>query len=184
MLSRLGSVVALTSMAALVLVGCSPPEPTETTPADPTAPSSEGAVLAQAESAWKAYQATLSQLAADPESATIEPLLAVATPDLAEVQFANIAQAAAVGGRAEGTRTTIAFVPTSALRPGADVAALVCIDTSNERLFDFEGAEVSKDPDTLLRSRSVDLQWQNQSDMYLVSSERAYDGPEDLDPCD
>ena len=167
-------------MAALALVGCSPAEPAPTASARSTP--SEQELVDDVRFAWERYLETLGELAADPEAASIDPLLEVATAHVADAQFANIEEAASVGARVEGVRRTIAFIPARPLEEtGATVN--VCVDTTRERVVDFAGVEIPRDDQALLRSQTVEFARQDASEDFVVSGDQDYAGSPEADPC-
>lgn len=184
MLSRLGSGVALASVAALVLVGCTPDEPVETTPPPSVEPTAEvEEALAVARQAWDAYRAQLTEFGADPSSASLEPLQEVATQDVAERQLENFADAAARRVHTEGNRTTTAFEASDLSSAPASVAVNVCVDLTQERYVGDEGVDLTPDDREPTRASTVTFVQSEDSGGFLVASEVEFDGPSELNPC-
>jgi hypothetical protein len=176
----MGLALAVASTSALALVGCSTAQPVPDVASSPSA--SEEQLTEEARTAWEKYVATLGELAADPEGATIDPLLEVATAEVAEIQFANIERAAAVGARIEGTRQTTAFIPAGPVQLRSATFG-VCVDTTTERVLDFAGVEIPRGDQALLRSQTVQFERESEFEHYVVSSDRDYAGPAEADPC-
>lgn len=183
MLGRIGSALALASVTTLIVVGCTPEEPVESTPPpseSPLSSSVDGELTETLRAAWDRYQSLLSELGEDPASATVEDLLEVATPGHASFLAENFEDAAERRIHTEGVRSTSLF----ALEPQAQhEPALVslCEDLSAERLIGDEGEDLTPPEQQEPRSRSVTFV-ESEGD-FVVANVVAYDGPPEGDPC-
>lgn len=144
MLSRLGSVVALTSMTALVLVGCSPPEPTEMTPAATPAESgpttlSETALAEWASEIYLSYLRVQNRQINDaaPDAAELEQF---ATPDQAAVGASEVEVAAAEATSVQGEWSLRAVEVVEDTPQQLTVA--VCLDGTNVTYLAGQAGEV------------------------------------------
>ncbi|MDR7233664.1 hypothetical protein [Agrococcus sp. BE272] len=179
MLARLGSGLALAAVAALALVGCSPPEPVATTPA--AAPTVEPSVIT-VEDATDAYGAYASAVQAmfDAREADAEVLNGVATPAAAEVASADV-QSTLDAGFQQTVPPSMASIE---LEPGATETtayALLCLDATDAEIIDIttgEAAERTTDPFTDWR-----LGLERHGADVLVSSYESI-GPDEASPCE
>lgn len=156
MFRRLASAAALVATAALVLVGCTPPEPTETTPApSPTQPSdptdtpspsrSDAELLDDAFAVATRFNRLVDEGFSDGVLPT-EDLAAVASPDLIDVLQADLDQFTSRGLRLEGDSSL--DTPSLVSREAAStqtgkVILATCMDTSNASTIDASGEVVS-----------------------------------------
>lgn len=185
MLQRLVAGVAIAAVAALALVGCTPEEPTETTPAVLTPGISTPPPLAnelqRARSAWERYQSSLSDLGRDPASVTADQLVEVATAEHAAFLQQNFEAAAERRIHTEGERGTLAFELVEDASSATHLLVLICEDLSNERLVGDEGQDLTPPDQSDPRSRAVDFT--RDRDRYLVADVVAYVGDAEADPC-
>ncbi len=189
MLRRLALGAALVVGASVVLSGCTPPAPTETTSAAPTpstsstAPSlDEATLLANARAAWDAYQVRMSEFGANPASATLEPLEEVATADFAAFLLQNLKAAADRRLHTEGQRTTTEFTPADLTNAPRTLSVHVCVDLSGERVVGDEGIEITPQPESP-QSQTVEFVDQGADSRYLVAGVRDFDGAAEDAPC-
>lgn len=185
MLARLTSGIALASIAALVLVGCTPEGPT---PSATTAPASTEATPANdehveaARTGWELYQSRLSEIGEDPASATIDPLLEIATPEHADFLLENFGAAADRRIHTEGSRATTAFDLRESSNDSGELQVALCEDVSDERLVGDEGQDLTRPDQTALRSRFVDFV-RTDDGRYIIAAVVEYQGPTENDPC-
>lgn len=139
MLARLGSGLALAAVAALALVGCSPPEPVATTPAaEPTVEPtlSDEEALRQAQATFDSfYQAVDAQFAAG--QASPEALQEDATPELADSFASEIAAFLAEGEVSRGVLEITAIELEE--RTADRISTLMCTDASGIETTDAQG---------------------------------------------
>jgi hypothetical protein len=147
MLSRLAILTVASCSAVALLVGCTSgtqPRPTPT----PTL-ATEKEAFAAAESTYRAYVSALNDVdLSDPK--TFEPVFAWTTGDANAQDRKSFSQMHADGWVVDGT-TKISLMLPSRTRPRATSRGLswtmaTCLDVSDVRLTDREGAEVP-DPD-------------------------------------
>jgi hypothetical protein len=183
MLGRIAPGVALASMAALVLVGCSPaePEPTASSAAPTTSTEPEANLGAATRAAWDAYQVLLGEFSAAPSSATADALEEVATPEFAEFLLGNFQEAADRRVHTEGARQTVSFE--LAEETSAGPSALVCVDMSGERLVGDEGDDLTPDDREPLQSHRVDFSSASDSSGFVVAGVVDFDESGAADPC-
>lgn len=183
MLQRLVAGVAIAAVAALALVGCTPEEPTETTPPATPSPSvNEQQLSAAARASWDRYQVRISELGADPSSANLDTLLEVATPDVASFLLDNFEAAADRRIHTEGERETTAFQLVDFSDAPQSITAVACVDVSRERIVADEGGDFTLEQDPLQESE-VTLALSQTAGVYVVASESTYEGPEEASPC-
>jgi len=165
MLARLTSGIALASIAALVLVGCTP--------------GSDERVANESREAWDEYLSVLVAYGAAPADATREGLLAVSTADVADGQLRNFEQAADAGVHSEGARATSAYEVVEA--DGDEIQANVCVDISAERVIASDGEDITdpQRPSSLAYSVTI----ASDDGDFLVTSYAEYDGPTESNPC-
>ena len=151
MLARLGSGLALAAVAALALVGCSPPEPVATTPAaeptvEPSASSTaEEQLLADATEVAEEFVTYVDEGFAT-GTLPAEQISDTATPELIEQLEAEIEAFASQGLRTTGASRidTPSLVNASPpLNDGDTFLLLTCFDTSAVTTFDADDQPVS-----------------------------------------
>lgn len=180
MLRRLASSAALVA-AAVLLAGCTPPEPVETTTPATASETTDHQVLDGTRDAWEAYQARLSELGANPGAATVEPILEVASPEFADFLLENLRAAADRRIHTEGTRRTTHFSISDSSDGPERVTADACVDLSQERIVGDEGVEISR-PETP-QSQSIAFVRADDQAHYLVDGVTDFDGSAEDDPC-
>lgn len=179
--------IALSALTALALLGCTPEQPTETTPpptpatAEPTMSDSD--VMAAARQAWDAYETRLSELGEEPSSATREPLLEVATPEFTDFLLQNFQDAANRHIHTEGPRSTTAFEALDLSDSPGRVVVSLCQDLSQERLMGDEGIDLTPPEQAEPRSRTVVLTRSGDDQPFLIDSVSDFDGAQEQDPC-
>lgn len=185
MFTRLAPVVALASMAALMLAGCTPEEPVETTPAETStaAVHDERRSFEAAREAWDAYQARIVELEADPARATLESLKDVAAEELARALVADLERSAALQVRTEGQRSTTAFTPSDLAGAPYEVMASACVDVSRVRVLGADGSDHTPAGFGPQLSYSVAFERTDGDEPFVVSSADRYEGTEEQDPC-
>ncbi|RWR20399.1 hypothetical protein D8Y24_09870 [Agrococcus lahaulensis] len=149
MLARLGSGLALAAVAALALVGCSPPEPVATTPAaEPTVEpsvSTEEQLLADSIETVEAFLRLTDQAFASGELPT-EELSSVASDELIEQLRVEVDQFAMQNLDVEGFSQldTASLVEVENPMPeSGEVLLLGCVDTSGVTTTDADGERVT-----------------------------------------
>ncbi|MGC5076566.1 hypothetical protein [Agrococcus sp. DT81.2] len=188
MLRRLALGAALVVGASMVLVGCTPPEPTETT--QPTASQSvvptpdESQLLASARAAWDAYRQRLTEYGAEPTSATSEGLLEVASPEVAAGLLANFEDAAERRLHTEGDRVTTAFEVSDFTAAPALLKVAVCMDLTGERYVGDEGVDLTPPDRPDERGSVVELVRSESGSDYVVAGESELDASDPVNPCD
>lgn len=185
MFTRLAPVVALASMAALVLAGCTPEEPVETTQrpsASTAAAPDQDELLVEARASWDRYQRLVTQFGAEPETASLELLLDVATPEVAEYLLENFEQAAQRRIHTEGERVTRSFELSDVADAPASVTAVVCVDLSDERVIADEGGDFTPEREPLQLSLVTLVRQESASD-YVVASESPHEEAEEARSC-
>ncbi|MBG6054698.1 hypothetical protein IWX81_001088 [Salinibacterium sp. CAN_S4] len=149
---RTASMVATVALAAVLLSGCLPQQPTATTPPEPTAApifATDEEALAAATAAYAAYLAMSDQIAAD-GGANPERLEPFVTAD----QQANAAESFAVyrkmGLRAEGTSTfdEVGLIQVDQGTDAVFIDLYLCLDVSKVRALDEAGLVVTPDDRT------------------------------------
>lgn len=138
MIRRLATRVALAAVAALLLAGCTPDEPVETTPipSNPD-PSSTGSqtieLLESAETIYENYLNARSRLTQSPDS-DIDVLLEFATERQAALAYADVAVLVEEGTMLQGSFevTGSAFAVEDARSP----QLVMCVDNSDVRQVD------------------------------------------------
>lgn len=188
MLNRLAPGVAIASLAAVVLVGCTPEEPVSpaastTTPATVPSPNSE-ALMVETRAAWDAYRARLSELGAAPDSASLRSLEEVATSDVAAMLLENFEDAADRRIRTEGERLTTAFTLLDTSEAPRSVTVSVCVDLSEERYIGDEGVDLTPADRPDERASIVAFEYNDGASGYLVAGESEFVEGEGADPCD
>ncbi|WP_306231901.1 hypothetical protein [Agrococcus beijingensis] len=183
MLRRLGTGVALASMAALVLVGCSPPAPTATTSAaepsaPPTASLSDNEMLVAAQAS---YQDLLRAVSAQYEAQTSDPqsLRSNATAefaaDLASQIDENLAQRLQLLGAPQITQAVLDVRSTDALSAG------FCLDAAAVRVVDPQSGVELPATSSTTTAWTVDFILE---DGQLIAAGRSSRVDELSDPCD
>lgn len=140
-------------------------------------------LVVEARAAWDAYREQLTAFGANPASASLEPLLEVATPEVAAAHLENFEDAAARHVHTEGARTTTAFQISDASRPPASLVVDVCVDLSQERYVGDEGLDLTPTDRERVRSSTVTLTERVEGNGYIVAAEAPFSGPEESDPC-
>lgn len=166
--------LALAALSGAMLAGCTPEAPVETTP--PPTSAAPTVSEEEARAAWEAYQAALSDAGAEPESASLDQLEAVASSELARQQFESFEQAAALGARVEGERSTQNF-----LFEAEPLEAAVCVDISSERLINASGEDITPSDQAGQLSRVVSFA--SEDSRLLVSADRSHEASDGSDPC-
>ncbi|MCR8669624.1 hypothetical protein [Agrococcus sp. HG114] len=184
MIRRLGSAAALASVAALVLVGCSPPQQTPgSTPAERTPSPDSVDIEQEARQGWDRYQERLAELGADPASADIDALRDVAEPAHAEFLADNFREAADRRIHTEGKRETTEFAVVDASAAPERVEAAACVDLTGERVIGDEGLEIVDSERPALEAVSVTLVTRASERGFFVESVTAFDDSAAADPC-
>ena len=172
-------------MTTLVVAGCTPEEPVESSPPStaPTTdpPLSDEQLLAEARDAWDAYRAQVTAFAAEPASATLEPLLDVASPDFAAFLLENFEDAADRRFHSEGRQTTVSFEPLDIDLESEAVTAAVCMDQSEERIIGDEGTDLTPADREPLDSSTVEFETADDESRLVVAGVSAFEGASD--PC-
>lgn len=123
-------------MAALVLVGCTPDAPTETTPpasTEASPPPSVPAVVGEATSTYENFLNARSELTQSPE-ADVDDLRRFATDSQASTTYAEVLELVQSGQSLEGrfTVTTSTLVSESDQTP----SLILCVDNSEVVIVD------------------------------------------------
>jgi hypothetical protein len=135
---RRGASAAIVALLIVALAACTP----EAAPAPPPSPSvvsSEDAAFAAAEATYRAYVDAVNARRADPDS-PLDPESFLAGPALESSRRAQ-RRFDSAGLRLEGSSRVIDISRSSA--SGSRLELLVCLDSSETRLLDRKGLEVT-----------------------------------------
>ncbi|QNO38421.1 hypothetical protein H4J02_05275 [Protaetiibacter sp. SSC-01] len=166
--------VAPAMLAALLLSGCVPSDPTPTPPPTPDATpvfASEEEALAAAEEAYGKYLETVAVVMAD-GGAKPERLRPLLTEELFEQESAGYEEFASNGWRGVGSTTFTMQLQRADLAAGG-VVAYVCDDRSGLDIVDAEGRSVVLGDRPDLAASVVEFVWH---DSLVLSSQEAWDG--------
>jgi hypothetical protein len=141
MILRATTVTLGLAAAAVMLSGCVAPAP-EPTPTSTAVFASEDEAFAAAEETYRAYNDAANARDADPTAQPDPQSFLVGTA--LEADIATNREFEEVGIHIEGTSSVVRVVPVSVDLASGDVAISVCIDSSNARVINEVGEDVTR----------------------------------------